>query len=375
MTDVTPASLDPAAPSSKEETPEVESARVEASRPQAHRETAKPHALETQSGRNGGRGFFSGLIGGIIGGGAVVATLWFTVAPTYLGKTATSISDLDARISGIAAQKSTAGEEQNTRLQQLDQRLSRIEQTPEKADTSEAKLTILAGEIAAIQQTMANLQQSLPPQGLGDRVTSLSSILGNLQPQVERLQNELAAVVARQNEPSAARRAALTLAVANLARATETAVPFSAELGAVAALVPSDDASVQSLKPLAVGVPTLAMLESRFPATIDQVIAAVNAQQSQGFWSRLWLQATRLVTIRRTGPLTGDSTEAVLSRMEAALAINDLEGAATAGAELKGQAAEAAKPWLQQAQNRITTDAAVQALNTLVAEQLANPKG
>ncbi len=377
MTDVTPANLDPAAPSSKEETPKIESAKAETVTAEVPRPT--PHATEPRPAqpRAARGGFLSGLVGGVIGGAALVAVLYVTLAPKYLGNRP-DFAGLEAKVADLAQQTEalgTAQQNQNQQIdQKLDQRLAASGNGPAGTAADSAKVEALIADLAAVHAALSGLQQNLPPQGLGDRVASLSATLGNLQPQVERLQTDLAAVTAKVNEPSAARRAALTLAVGTLTRATDTAAPFSTELAAVASSLP-DEPLVQGLKPLAeTGVPTLPMLTLRFPAAADQIIAAVNAEQDQGFWSRLWRRARSLITIRRTGPIEGESTEAVLSRVEAALAAADLQGAVTA-AELKGTATEAAKPWLDQAQARLATDAAVQKLNALAAKQLANPKG
>ncbi|MDE1172342.1 MAG: mitofilin family membrane protein [Parvibaculaceae bacterium] len=369
MTDVTPANLDPAAPSSKEETPKIESAKAGTVRAEVPRPAPRPAEQRAPRG-----GFLSGLIGGVIGGAALVAALYVTLGPKYLGNGA-DLAGLDAKVAALTRQTEALGAAQQSQSQQIDQRLAAAGNGAASNEATGAKVEALATGLAALHETLTNLQQNMPPQGLGDRVASLSATIGNLQPQVERLQTDLAAVTAKVTEPTAARRAALTLAIGTLTRATETAAPFRTELAAVASGLP-DEPLVQGLKPLAeTGVPTLPMLTLRFPAATDQIVAAVNAAQDQGFWSRLWRRARNLVTIRRTGPIEGASTEAVLSRMEAALAAADLQGAVTAAADLKGTAAGAAKPWLDQAQARLLTDATVQKLNALAAEQLANPKG
>ena len=84
---------------------------------------------------------------------------------------------------------------------------------------------------------------------------------------------------------------------------------------------------------------------------------------------------TSLVTVRRTGEISGDTTKAVIARMEERLKVHDLSGAVNEAGALQGPAARAAKPWIDDAEARLRTDILVRELSADVAARLAKAGG
>ena len=128
-----------------------------------------------------------------------------------------------------------------------------------------------------------------------------------------------------------------------------------------------------SAGPAATGVPTEASLKERFPAMVQSVLDAERRAKNDGLYARFVANIRKLVTIRRTGEISGDDTEAVLARMEERLKLDDLAAAVTEGKALKGAALEAAAPWLKDAEARVATRQMLRDLSAHVAARLAPP--
>ena len=88
-------------------------------------------------------------------------------------------------------------------------------------------------------------------------------------------------------------------------------------------------------------------------------------------WSRFVANAKSLVTIRRTGEISGDTTEAIVARMEERLETGDLAGAVAEGDALQGPARDAAAGWLADARARLEADMLLRDLAARVATRLA----
>ena len=168
-----------------------------------------------------------------------------------------------------------------------------------------------------------------------------------------------------------AARAALGLALSNLSRATSGSEPFARELDVVAAFLPNEP-ELSALKTVAEkGVPTAATLEAEFPLVVQKVLDAERAASGDTWWARFVSNFKKLVTLRRTGEIAGDDTDAVLARMEERVGRGDLSAAISEAAALKGPAAEAAKVWVADATARVTTSDLLSALSANVTKRLA----
>lgn len=312
-----------------------------------------------------------------------------------------AISGLGTRIDEIEQKSAASGRSLTEATDKLDARLSAAEQTlaqqsSESIAAANARLDKLAAETDALKQSLAEAQaashgtqqkldelgRSLPPAGIADQVAKveamlrlLNGALDQLTPKVDAMQARLAALEAKKENPDAAARAALGLALANLARAADGPGSFKAELDAVATFLPNEP-ELAGLAPVAArGAVTRAQLKEDFPAIAQSVFDAERRATSDSLWARFIANARSLVTVRRTGELTGDSTEAIIARMEKRLKLDDLAGAADDGVKLKGPAAEAMKPWLDKAQARIATDRLLRDLSANVAERLSTAAG
>jgi len=280
------------------------------------------------------------------------------------GKEDRALADLDLRVSSLEKQGGENGnllrsetEKLAARITAAESRVEEMAQTPESAAMLSDRLDRLAAETESLKQGLAQadaaartmggkldrLSQSLPPADIADQVArldaalkTLDDALARLTPIVTEMESRVAALETKKEDPDAAARAALGLALANLARVAESASPFSRELDAVAAFLPNEPELSALGAAAARGVPTRTDLMERFPALVRAVFDAERHAKGEGLWARFVANARSLVTIRRTGEIPGDTTEAVIARMEGRLKAGDLPAALAEGRALKG---------------------------------------
>lgn len=244
----------------------------------------------------------------------------------------------------------------------------------------EARMKEAATATDLVQKALDDLEKSMPPADISERiarlsamVTALNTALDAMAPRLEDAQKRVGALEAKAAEIDPSTRAALGLALANLARASQGAGGFEAELDAVSSLMPGMR-ELPALRAVSkTGVPTVASLKQSFPALVDAVFAAEAKADQSSIWSRFLGNARSLVTVRRTGDISGATSEAVLARMEEKLKLDDLAAAVQEAEGLSGAAEQAAKEWLGEARARLRLDQLVRDLSAHVAEGLAAP--
>lgn len=262
----------------------------------------------------------------------------------------------------------------------IDALAARLDGYDKDRTTLEARLKEAATASDRMQKTLDELKKSMPPADIAERVDRLSAVITALNtaidamsPRLEDAQKRVAALEAKAAEIDPSTRAALGLALANLARASQGAGGFDAELDAVSSLMPGMN-ELPALRAVAkTGVPTLASLKQSFPALVDAVFAAEAKADQSSIWAKFLGNAMSLITVRRTGDISGDTSEAVLARMEEKLKVDDLAAAVHEAEGLRGAGAEAAKDWLAKAQSRLRLDQLVRDLSARVAQGLAAP--
>lgn len=361
---------------------------------------------ETRKTSPGMRGNSNLLVAGGAGiGGAaamLIALFALGVLPAadendgQIAALAERIAEIEAS-NGAASQAASAQlDTLGARLDALDSQLAALAEAPDSAaamnariDNAEGELNDLKSALGDTRETMASLQQALgaldarmPSEGIGARVEGVDALVKALDirlvallPDVEKMEARVAALEKKEEDPDAAARAALGLALANLARAAEGAGSFETELRVMGQFVP-DQSELAALADAAKsGVPTRAALEGRFASLAQSVFDAERRAGEDGLWSRFLANAKSLVTIRRTGEISGETTEAIVARMEERLKVQDLGGAVTEAELLAGPAAEAAAPWIADAKARLETDRLVRELSARLAGELAAARG
>ena len=151
------------------------------------------------------------------------------------------------------------------------------------------------------------------------------------------------------------------LAAEQLREILRSAAPFTGELRALrdAAGDKADLAKIaDELAPYAgSGISPLATLRGRFAGVAKQIVAAANRLEGDGWVAAAVNRLSTLVSVRRTDAGTDEnSVDAAVANAEIAVRDGDLMGAVTALQTLDGAAAEAAAPWLADAQARVIAE-------------------
>jgi hypothetical protein len=252
----------------------------------------------------------------------------------------------------LAALQPTAAQMAAT-VQQLDRRIAALEAKPV------APAGAPPGEIADLRQQLAKL----------------ASTITELGTRIDAAEKAIAAEKATP-APSAADPAdsALLLTLLRIRDAVEVARPFAAEYDAFTALAQPRPEVAAAAAPLAepakTGVASRAVLVARLHALAGAITTA-EAPPAEPDWSDKVLARLRgLVTIRRIDSAGQSEPEAAVSAAERALRGGDLAGAIAALDRLTGPLAEAGRPWLQMARNRLAVEAALHRVEELLTARL-----
>jgi hypothetical protein len=235
-------------------------------------------------------------------------------------------------------------------LLQLEQRLG----AAETQSTSRA-----AGETAELQKIQQELSR------LGSVAADLSNRLSALEQQMQS-QN-----VAERTD------AALAMVLLRIRQAIDQARPFPAEFSALKALARDPDL-IASAEPLAEaaqsGVASRAALSKRLSELAGQVATATAPPPESDWGAQALARLRALVTIRRIDGASQTGPEAAASGAQAALARGDLAGAVAALDPLTGANAEAARPWLRMARERLAVETALDHLQQLLGARIGGSR-
>jgi len=354
------------------------------------------------TGQNRSVAVGAGLGGGLVGA-AIVGFGLLYVVPQAANVDDAQIAALDTRVSEL-------GELFQTRTDGLFSRLSEVEKTAEQhseqigaapigerlqalenlaaqmqddaakfedqlaavdADRLTAELALLADTLRSVSEDVRGLKDAQLPADIPERVGQIAQGVNAAAEQINTLTLQVAALEEQVARPDPTAQAALGIALANLSRAVDAGSKFEVELSAIAALAP-EDAAVAALSEIAPkGVRSFASLKQEFAELVDPLLTAERQAGRTTFWERLVGNALSIVTVRRVGDVEGDSVEAIVARIEAKLALEDLSGALAEAKLLTGPAGEVAAPWTQAVEERQATDALVRDLSARVLAHVA----
>ncbi|MDE3116088.1 MAG: hypothetical protein KGL26_10850 [Pseudomonadota bacterium] len=249
----------------------------------------------------------------------------------------------------------------------------------------------LEGRIAANEKAVAGLRNDLDTgnKTTADALNKLSARLtideGRLAPadlaarlDSFALKTDLAALDTRltklegQNTASLIRRASAVLALADFVRASQGQAPFANELDTLATLVPASPEITDLSRYAKSGAPTTAALGQRFSHEIDTILATERAASAHNWTERMWFDFINLVSVRRTGNVSGNDTEARLARAEFDLGDGNLAAAVNEVRGLDAPARAAAAPWLKDAEARLAIENDTRGLTARIVTGLAS---
>lgn len=350
-------------------------------------EGSRPHSGASQSPPGSRPGWLPLILAGVVGG--VIATglgiLWHasgivpTRSETLAGaagikadSAAVAVGALETRIAALEARPATPTAE----IQALSQRVAAIESRPPAVGTP----TLPAGLDARIAAVEAAAEQARTAAGEAREAAGTSRAdagvaIASADKRIAELTASVAALSARLNDLAATQAAATTaesdakIAAIDLIRtAAQGGAPFPNEVQMLAALG-ADEAEIAALKPLAdKGVPSTADLQWAFSGVANAILAATTGPAAAADGSlvgRLADYGRGLVSIRPTAVMTGNTPEAVVSRMQAAVDAGNLAGALTERDTLPEAGKAASATWAAAVLDRITLDGLIATLTAM----------
>jgi hypothetical protein len=193
----------------------------------------------------------------------------------------------------------------------------------------------------AAQKTAANA-----PAGAAANVDTevLSNRIAALEQSTRSTEREQAA------DDKVSRRAVVASALRDT---VERGNPFAAELAAAKTFA-TDAAPLAPLDGFAAtGVPSTAALARELSSLAQPMIKAIGEPARQGgVMEKIQAGAERLVRIRPVGDVPGDDPAAIVARIEAKAARNDINGALADLSKLPASVRAPAEPWMKRAASR-----------------------
>lgn len=311
-----------------------------------------------------------------------------------------------AAAAGASQQNDQAIAAAAAHLRTLDKRITALEAKesaapavdPAQIEAMRKELGRLAERLAGFEKTPASPGTAAPPQAALDKIEQqIAANEGRSQSRAEQLRDEIAKLKAEETRLDAltagladrvpaiaaelhARRAAdnsdaaLFLGLLQLRDAFAEARPFTQEYKTFLTMVGNRPDLAEAAKPLAAaaksGVASRVALLHGLAELAGRIAAKKPLPAKKDWRSRLAGEVASLVKIRRIDENGAPAPQAAINAAQLALAHGDLAGAVKALEPLSGTAAEAARPWLDQARQRLAAEAAFAHLQDVMVREL-----
>jgi hypothetical protein len=233
-----------------------------------------------------------------------------------------------------------------TGLQTLEGRVAAI-----AAGASSDDAAALAQNLTAIEGNLGDLSARLA--GLEDRLTAGDQRVATLAADLETAEAAIAAQTRTLGGTEIGPAVKLPLIVSGLESAFATGRPYETELAGLTTLLPELDVPALVATSAADGLSRPDALAARFEAALPQILAGQTAQSSGDLAQDALAWAKALLALRPVEEIEGDTPEAIVSRLEAAMDRRDFAAAATELAQLP--------PAMQQAAGDVGADIAAHA--------------
>jgi hypothetical protein len=335
----------------------------------------KPQIIDQAPQPTSGGGLLKTLTAGVIGGLVGAGAVYFTVAADTTGGT-----DAEARRQIADLQQRTAqlGEAVRARPQALAETSASVAPAVPPVD-----LTEVNNRLDALENTGKDASASL--QSLTQRIEAVEQKPG-IEPRKEVVEAAVAAQIAPIGDRitdlerglgerrADARNAALSLALANFKRAVAEGRPFAEELTAIENLSP-EKLPVSALAAYKdKGVPSIAALRTSFEDAARVAIQRHYQKQSpDSVVGQVVARARSAVQVKPSGD-GGDTVEAILGRVSSALKAGNAAGALAASDTLPSTAKEEIVAWLEQVKARVAADEAVKNTDQQLIATLTKPQ-
>lgn len=278
---------------------------------------------------------------------------------------------LDQQLTDVKSSFSNELRREVTKLSKIvatQESLVQIEGVKLTAEELGKRLAMLEARSNQLVSDFAQLRGSVD----GVRAGSVSKDV--LEAQVQGLKAQITDIDAQmvslkkleQDAHETARRSALALAFSNLKRAMEQGSGFSNELEAVKRLSGEHSDLHQDFSLLEKlsneGLTSEQSLMEAFPDLASKAIADESAVEDATAWDKLTQKARSTFRYRRTGDVKGDTSEAVLARMEHKFKQGHLEEVVSEASQLQPKAQQVIAPWLAKLKARLLVEQAMHKL-------------
>ncbi len=301
-----------------------------------------------------------------------------------VGDLAARVSGLEQAVSSLATPPANEGAAENeqavapndegagasiarigNRVKDVREQLEALESTVASLETKlSGRIETATQQVDAVTSRVAGLEQTAPP-------ADLMNILEGLAPQddVDEI-NERLTNIESDTSADSAKKAALALSLADLARAAQEGKPFAAELEAIQVLTDVAAPSVNLQAFSETGMKSEDALAGAFSRLSHDILMAERAAEARTFVQQLGLGLQSMFSVREKGEVEGETTGAILARAEVRLGEQNLQGAVREMSGLAGAAADTAKNWVNEASARVEMNSFLAALSDKVLAEL-----
>jgi hypothetical protein len=246
-----------------------------------------------------------------------------------------------------------------------EQRIGALEKALGEANAKVGQLATSSEEGRALKQQLASVTERLGriegrPAGTALSPEAMHESIDPLSAKLTELEGKLSGVAKAQTDlQTNSKAAALAVSFYNLRRAANEGRPYATELRSVAQMspIPLDLGALDARREQ--GVPSLEQLAADFNAAANAALDAENQPTDQSMASELWSKAKSFIRVRRKGDVPGDTSRAILARVEYRLNAGDLAASIQEAVQLKGPAAAAFSPWLEKLKAKRAADEAL----------------
>lgn len=190
------------------------------------------------------------------------------------------------------------------------------------AGASSADAAALAENLTGIEAQLAELRTQL------EGVTAHAAVLDQLNGDLASLRATVAAQTRTLAGTSIGPVVQLPLLVSGLETAFATGRPFTTELDALQALLPELSVPASVSAAAADGLPRADRVAARFETVVPAILAGRAATSTGDLGQDALEWAKALLALRPTGEMEGNTPDAIVSRLEAAVAREDFVAAA-----------------------------------------------
>jgi hypothetical protein len=255
---------------------------------------------------------------------AEINTRLNAIEADYTAKLAAAGAAVEAMKAEIAAVKAPPAADLGPIEAQLKTLSARVDAVA--AGASSADAGAIAANLATVQQNLADLAGRLA--ALDTRAGTTDTAIGNLKSELDGAKATLDQAARAPSPAKIASAMQLPLLISALEADFAAGRPYAADLASLTAAVPEAHVPASVGDAAAAGLPAPDVLARSFSTAMPDMLAARPASADASWQGQMADWVKNLLALRHEGEVAGDSPDAVLSRVEAAIDRHDFAAAA-----------------------------------------------